>query len=146
MRADKEKVCRVVREKAEYVRRKVFALVFKETLKGMCAICTIALAEAFRIRGWRCRSFYGYFFPHGSTKGFKHCWLEDEHCIYDLTATQFGSEYPEVLIVPNDDPRYCNREMEVDLEGTYWKYAPEHERPTRELVAMIAPDKEKAHA
>lgn len=142
----KEELCRLVRKQAEEVRRSVFANVFKPNLKGMCAICTIALAEAFRARGWRCRSFYGYFHPAGSTEGFKHCWLEDDDFIYDLTATQFGDEYPVVFIVPKDDERYRLRELEVELEGTYWKYAPDHERPTRELVSMIAPTEERKNA
>ncbi|MFX8914765.1 hypothetical protein ABTM95_19190, partial [Acinetobacter baumannii] len=66
MTSEKEALCRVVRAQAELVRANVFAKVFKANLKGMCAICTIALAEAFRARGWRCRSFYGFFYKPGS--------------------------------------------------------------------------------
>lgn len=134
---EKELVCKQVRVRAEEIRRKMFATVFTPNLKGMCAICTIALIEIFRRRGWRCRGFYGHFFPAGSNRGYKHCWLEDENFIYDLTATQFGDDLPCVLIVPYDDDRYLVREMEIELNGVYWKYSPEHERPTKELISLM---------
>lgn len=133
----KEKVCQLVRKQAEEVRRTVFSSVFKSNMQGMCAICSIALAEAFRAKGWKCRTFYGTFYKPGSTKGHNHCWLEDEQYIYDLTATQFGEIYPVVHIVPKNDPCYRNRDKEVDLDCLDWAYVPKNERPSKNLLDMF---------
>lgn len=129
-------LCRRIRLRAEQLRAESFSHLFPANMKGMCAICTIALAEAFESRGWECRAYYGLFFRPGD-KPRKHCWLEAGDLIYDLTATQFGDEYPAVFIVAADDPRYAVREWQVDLNGDYWKYAPEHQRPTKEWIAVL---------
>lgn len=134
---ERERLCHRIRRRAERLRAELFPAVFAATLKGMCAICTIALGEAFKARGWPCRAYYGTVFLPGEAKGRMHCWLEDEDCIYDLTATQFGADYPAVLIVPATDERYRVRQWQVELDGDYWKYAPQHERQTAELLAML---------
>lgn len=133
---DRLAVCHRLRKRAEQVRAELFANQFPPCLKGMCAICTIALGEMFAARGWECRAYYGLFFHPGDRKGKTHFWLESGDLIYDLTATQFG-DYPPVLVVPADDPRYGGRDRQVELNGIYWMYAPQCQRPSKEWIAVL---------
>jgi hypothetical protein len=88
---------------------------------GRCAetsvFVTRVLNEVLLPANWR--SIAGRFVGHGY-----HCWSTNDEIILDLTADQFDSTLPGVLIVPLDDQRYhvdCTNTSEYRESEVYYQ-------------------------
>lgn len=68
-------------------------MIVKEDLAGMCAVASRALCTVLRNHGYKAKFVLAQY-CFGS-----HCWVELDGWIIDITATQFGSNYPPVHIV-----------------------------------------------
>jgi ferredoxin len=73
-----------------------------DNLGGACAIASTVLQKVLRQRG------YDAEFVCSEGKHCHHCWVEVQGEVVDITATQFGQDYPEVHVVPPNcgDPIY----------------------------------------
>ncbi len=54
--------------------------------------------------GWKADS--GFFIMSTSIFNAWHCWVAKDNIIIDLTADQFGSDFPKILITDRSDSRY----------------------------------------
>jgi len=62
----------------------------KPDLAMMCGAASVYLARALRAAGVECQLFEGVF----------HCAVWVGGCVVDITATQYGTKYPKVLVLP----------------------------------------------
>lgn len=61
--------------------------------------CMCAVASAFLFKNMPKSKFVvGYFNGNG------HCWVEQDGCIFDITASQFGEK--DIIVTFDKDPRY----------------------------------------
>ena len=76
--------------------------VYVEDMNGMCAIASYALREVLIDHEYDPKMILAVV----DKTGFSHCWVELDGWVIDITATQFGPEYPNVHIVPigDEDP------------------------------------------
>lgn len=68
------------------------------TLGGLCAVASDVLIRAFAARGIEATLVHGKFHCNGWKDGGWHCWVECNGYVVDITASQFGAQFPPVFI------------------------------------------------
>ena len=63
-----------------------------EDLECFCGVVSFALHLKFKQQGIKSRVMFGKY------DGYAHCWVESGGYLYDLTATQFNDNLPEVYV------------------------------------------------
>jgi hypothetical protein len=104
---------------------------FGSRLDGMCAICSWALAEAFRRHGHAAVAVYGLF------DGNPHCWVRAGEEVWDITGTQFGSKFPKVHKTTVDDEMYAEYMTVPDLDHSWWNRWPLLQMPSESVTSFL---------
>lgn len=95
----------IVRSLAHLVREEIKSEnVFSDDLKGACARASYLLQKALELNGIKVVFVLGQYSDEPKF-GWDHCWVEIDHFIVDITATQFKID-DEVYICQKYDKRY----------------------------------------
>jgi hypothetical protein len=109
----------------------------KTTLEDYCAICSMALLTAFQKAGFSAKLVFGKFqTPDRDIKLYYHVWVESDGEIYDITATQFGQDYPPVYVTRLSDPLYIRLDESID-GYTYFEDWRRFNRPTEKRTKEL---------
>ncbi len=107
------------------------------TLEDYCAICSMALLTAFKKAGFSGKLVFGKFHtPDRDIKYYWHVWVETDGEIYDISATQFGTDYPPIFITRKNDPRYIPLDETID-GYTYFRDWKRFNRPTQQRTIEL---------
>ena len=103
---------------------------FPDTLEELCAISSATLFEEFKKHNIKSEIIGNSF----------HCFIRIEDRIVDLTATQFGIQYPKILITKHekmsDNLYYKEEKTFTSVKRLYnWQY--KKEWPNRQLATII---------
>lgn len=119
------------------VRAKAVKRYKDSTLQNYCAVCSMALMEAFKKAGFTAKLVYGKFYaPYRKIKYWWHVWVESDGEIYDITAKQFGARNPEILVTMKTDNRYIVDVKTIRSYG-YFRGWDTYNRPTLERTREL---------
>lgn len=76
------------------------------TLGGLCAVASDLLIRTLQARGITSKLVCGNLLFNDRREGGSHCWVECGGYIVDVTATQFGAQFPEVFILSVQNSRH----------------------------------------
>lgn len=98
-------------------------------LKGACALASWALYTVLSAREPKhVRFVAGYYL---TDEDVPHCWVEYHNLIIDLTATQFGKEFPDLFITSISNPNYVKLSEDAHAfeEVNRWGYGAPRNAP-----------------
>lgn len=103
---------------------------FPDNLEELCAISSATLFEEFKKHGIKAKIISNSF----------HCFIRIDDKIVDITATQFGTHYPKILIQKAEEFKkniYYKEEYSfTSIKKLYnWQY--KREWPNRQLAMII---------
>jgi hypothetical protein len=146
---DLRPVAAVVRRNAERYLKALDRCPFgKDDLREFCAFTALALSRAFRRAGYFARPVFGFMNarPGAKTTAYSHCWVEvitatvggPRLMVWDVSATQFGAEFPPVHCVAGSGDIYeVEYELPDDTGAEYWKHWTYYQRPTEDVLAVL---------
>lgn len=124
-------IARKVRKAVEYLLEEGILEQCEDGLGGLCAITSAALVRAFKKNGYYAVVVYGQYADNDSAC---HCWVLSEGLNWDLTATQFDENLPDVYHFESDK-NYRLDEYVRTL--TYFEDWPKEQRPTYSTTRLI---------
>lgn len=97
-------------------------------LGGMCGIASYCIRSRFSIQ--RPTLAFGYF------DKIRHCWIETNGFLVDITATQFKGVKEKVIVTPVGEIKSYKktREMKSYYDFRYWWFPPTRENVTKILT------------
>ena len=128
-----------VRERCEFVAMHTKGYEFSEdkTLYCMCGIASVALSRELRRNGIRNKIVYGDFKKNESAWGSDHCWVGVEGHVIDITATQFGDEFPSVMVEAADYSEHYDASMVVRNIKDFFRGWEPGQRPHKRILKKI---------